>query len=1134
MTKKRYPQTKLTHAKKGDRVLAEEILAEAQRISSSGSWDWDLATGRIRLSVGMARLFGLPPKKTEMDHEAFIKFLHPDDVDQTLRKFQQGDLTLETEVRHRLIRPNDDNRIVHTRVKVYKDGHGAPARLFGLTWDYTGHQHMDQAYHESEQRYRTLVSSTPVVIFVTDKKGVFTLSEGRGLERLGLIPGQVVGQSAFDVYRDTPLIVDSLRKALGGTNQRIEVETRGTTFDIHFSCVLDPYGKVDKVICIFTDITTRVQAEKALQLSEEKYRFLIENMPDVVWQATPDLFYAYISPSDELQRGYKTEEILGRSIFEFMTPGSRSDVMARADARKDLLKRGEKIGDAVYEIEQIRKDGTLIWTEVSSHPVYDAEGRLIKFQGMTRDITERKRMEQDLRASEAKNFALVHAIPDLMFIQDRAGVYIEYHGHDDQLLAAPPEFFLGRITREVLPPEQVEDLQFKFDLAFQTGDIQTHEYLLDVPGGRRYFESRMITYADDRLLSLVRDITERKETEQRLFALEEFQRSLLDATNSTAIVLLDCQGIILVINNLGAQRMGMSQEALVGHSIFKAFPKNNAEELSAANKRQAGFEECCRTGAPVFFEDFGRGRWFENGIHPILDAEGKVVQVAVYSSDITHRKETERKLFALEEVQRILLNATTSTSIVLLDNQGTILAINEFGAKLIGRSRQDLVGLAVFDVIGNIHEARGVADTRQAHFEEVCRTARPAQFQDTRNGSWFENSMYPILDTAGKVVQVAVYSRDVTELKQHEEALRESEQRYRTLAEASHDLIFMIDREDRILYVNSYAANRLRAQPEVLIGQPRARWFEASNSEEMRARLVQVFDTGEPVYSEAEIVFLESSEFQSTWLVPLKGQTGAVEAVLGVSRDISNLKKMERSLHVTNLLLESTVKERTAELLESRDQLRKLTQQIVVAQEEERRRISRELHDEAGQALIGLRFSLDSIYKEMPGDLRKLRRRMAKALTMTDQTFQRIRSVAHDLRPPLLDLMGVNLGIKELCREFADQTGLKLEYSGIELEGLPEEEGISLYRFVQEALTNVAKHARASRVLITLEYKDEMIEVSVKDNGRGTSSRDDTQGFGMVGIKERIDNLGGTLVVSSIMPHGMELKVILPWKGVEK
>jgi signal transduction histidine kinase len=133
----------------------------------------------------------------------------------------------------------------------------------------------------------------------------------------------------------------------------------------------------------------------------------------------------------------------------------------------------------------------------------------------------------------------------------------------------------------------------------------------------------------------------------------------------------------------------------------------------------------------------------------------------------------------------------------------------------------------------------------------------------------------------------------------------------------------------------------------------------------------------------------------------------------------------------------------------------------------------------------------------------------------------------------MLDLMGVNLGIKELCREYAEQTGIEVEYFGVDFENLQDEISISLYRFVQEALTNVAKHARASKVQVTLEYQNEMIKASVQDNGRGVPAEMNHKGLGMVGIKERFDNLGGWMELKPVIPSGSQLLVCLPWKNPE-
>jgi PAS domain S-box-containing protein len=894
-----------------------------------------------------------------------------------------------------LIRPDEKVIPVEMHTKMMTNG-----TYQSIYRDITERNQADEALRISEERYHAMVSNVPVVMFVTDQKGIFTLSEGKGLEKLNLQPGQVVGLSVFDVYRDYPSILNALKSALAGHSQRIVVEVQGSVFDAHFSCMFDQHGKVLNVIGVSIDITEQVQAQEALKQNEALYHLLADHMTDVIWLRDLNLNLTYVSPSEEKIRGYTLAELQQFPFDQLLTPASVQLAMELFTVEIPKVLADPAYSPVVTrEFEFYKRDGTLHSVESKMSIIRDESGNPLSILGQDRDIIERKQMEKMLRESELRNRAMVEAIPDLMFVQNRKGVYLDYHATNHQLLVAPPEYFLGRTTREVVPSAQVDALQFKFELAFQTSEIQSHEYALDLADGTHYFEARMNAYDDDRLLSIVREVTDSKLVQQKLKVLEEFQRVLLDAAELTTILLLDCTGTILIANKLATQHIGKQLSEIMGVSIHNLYSKE-------------------------------------------------------------------------------------------------------------------------------------IADLKMEQINKVCRTAVAVHFEDFRGGKWSENSLYPILDTTGKVARIAVYARDITERKLNEKLLRKSEQRYRALAEASHDFIYVIDSDDRIIYANSYVSMQFGVEPDALVGQLRSRWFGTFDANDMREKLDRVFETGSPVYTETETIFSGSILYLSTWLIPLENQNGVVDSVLGVSRDISELKKLENSLKITNQELEAKVEKRTDELRVSHNDLHKLTHQIVVAQEDERRRISRELHDEAGQSLIGLRFSMDAIYRELPANLGDLRRRMAKALTLIDQAVKRIRALAYNLRPPMLDLMGVNLGIKELCREYSEQTGIEVEYFGIDFENLQDEISISLYRFVQEALTNVAKHARASKVQVTLEYQNEMIKVSVQDNGRGIPADMNNKGLGMVGIKERFDNLGGWMELKPVIPSGSQLLVYLPWKNI--
>jgi signal transduction histidine kinase len=217
--------------------------------------------------------------------------------------------------------------------------------------------------------------------------------------------------------------------------------------------------------------------------------------------------------------------------------------------------------------------------------------------------------------------------------------------------------------------------------------------------------------------------------------------------------------------------------------------------------------------------------------------------------------------------------------------------------------------------------------------------------------------------------------------------------------------------------------------------------------------------------------------------------------------------------------------------------IQNLAKQVVYAQEEERRRLSRELHDEAGQALTALKLSLELLKADSPSDAAVLKRNLGEAIALTESTMQCVRLLAHGLRPPALDTLGLNLALQAYCRDFAHRTQLAIKYRGCEVQNLSDAMTISLYRALQEALTNVAKHARASQVRVSLTHTDKHVRLTVVDDGCGTdldATRSPTQqgGIGLLGMRERLRLLEGRLELRCAPGQGMRLAAILPLGGM--
>ena len=300
-------------------------------------------------------------------------------------------------------------------------------------------------------------------------------------------------------------------------------------------------------------------------------------------------------------------------------------------------------------------------------------------------------------------------------------------------------------------------------------------------------------------------------------------------------------------------------------------------------------------------------------------------------------------------------------------------------------------------------------------------------------------------------------------------------------------------------------------------------------------------------FCEAELLALglqkSDFEWQSHLCVPLLSK-GTVQGVLGIFGQALTTFAEAQVTFFQTVGQQVGVAIQNAQLFEQmlagRERLRQLTQQVVSAQEAERHRVSRELHDEAGQALTVLKFTLQMMLTDLPGEgvnvvnPELLRPHLLEAIALCETTMEGIRLLAHDLRPAALDDLDLNLTLEGFCHDFAEHTNLAITYEGVESLILPEPTEITLYRFLQEALTNVTKHAYAYRVWVTLEYENGVVSLVVQDDGKGfaeqTVKQGSTQakGMGLPGMRERLELLGGWLETHSDPGHGVRLVARIP------
>jgi PAS domain S-box-containing protein len=299
--------------------------------------------------------------------------------------------------------------------------------VLAIVRDITDRKRAEEALRESEERLRTVITNAPVVLFAIDRQGVFTIVEGRGLSGLGLRPGQNVGRSVFDVYRDVPEVIDAARRALAGESFTAAVEVAGLTFEGHYGPLRDQCGRICGGIAVGTDITERKRAEEALRESEERFRRLSEaTLEGIVIHDHGLLLDA--NPQAAAMLGYELPEIIGRDALSFIAPESR-----------DLVRQHIVSGhEGAYEVLGLRKDGTTLPMEVCGKTA-SYEGRQVRV-GVMRDISERKRAEEAAQAArEELESRVEHAVrrgnPYGLTFRELTVLYLMAAGRADKEIA---------------------------------------------------------------------------------------------------------------------------------------------------------------------------------------------------------------------------------------------------------------------------------------------------------------------------------------------------------------------------------------------------------------------------------------------------------------------------------------------------------------------------------------------------------------------------------------------------------------------------------------------------------------------------------------------------------------------------
>jgi PAS domain S-box-containing protein len=702
----------------------------------------------------------------------------------------------------------------------------------------------------------------------------------------------------------------------------------------------------------------------------------------------------------------------------------------------------------------------------------------------------------------------------------RQGIIVDVNEQLTLMLGYERTELIGMPVGKIVAPESRDLVRH----AIESGRTDSYEHMAIRKDGTVFpveVRGRMLgTGAEQVRLTAVRDITARRSDEAHLKTLT--QRFKL-ATTAASIAIWDWD---LATNEvIWDERMfeiyGLPFDPS-GRMTFDRFAARvHPDDLAA---QQEALQQTIRERGHGFREfrivrPDGAQRHIQAADAVITNDNGAPVRMVGMNIDVTERKRAGEALQHNEELFRAIVGDQTEM-IVRWKPDGTRTFVNKAYCRFFGQNFDETVGTSFFPLVAEkdrelIRQKISALTPEHPVATDVHRSLRP-------NGetSWQEWTDRGIFNAEGRLVELQSVGRDISERKNAEQALRESEERFRAVVESSPDCI-VVAVDERVAYVNPAGANIFAISNwKEVIGRSVYDFVPLDLHEEVRARRQSVLERG---------MFAEIKDGR---LLRMDGSSITIEAIavpfvysgqpaiMNLIRDISERKRIEE--------------ERAEALVREQSAREEFTRQLIASQEAERRRISAELHDSLGQNLLLIKNRVQLALTGVAAGT-NAHAQLEGISALATASIGEVRQISHDLHPYQLDHLGLTGALEAMIDNIARSSGVTFERKLDQVdEVFDKDAATNLYRVVQESLNNVLKHSGAWHARVQLERDVREIILRVSDDGQGfDAAQPDTQGLGLRNITERVRMLGGTLVVNSGAERGTCLEVTIPIPGVE-
>ena len=870
----------------------------------------------LRANPAIARMFGYDTVEEFMTVHVSDLYQDPEERKAFVEEALTRGFVKDQELR---LKRQDGTAIwASCTAKIKFDEKGGILWFDGVIEDITERKQAEQALRESEERYRALFEGAAEGILIAD-------AETRGFKYANPAICSMLGYTEEELAQ---LAVDDLRpkEALEAVLAHFEAQMAGRErLAAEIPCLRKDgavfYADVDAtpaavdgapcVVGFFRDVTDRRRAEEEirslnadleqrvaertaeLRASEENYRALAESAQEFIFTVDRDSHIQYANTYMARQVRRTPETVIGKSIKDILP---RSAALTLEHHLQSVYKSDQPV--AVEEEMTLTEPASKpLCLDMRLVPLRDENGGITAVLAIAHDITRRKEAEEAVRESEERYRGVVEDQTEYITRFRSDGTMTFLNRACAHLLDKDPEELIGHNVFSYMPDEDVKRLKAQLASLGPENPAATIEHKVPVPDGsvlwqrwtnRAIFDDagRCVEYQ-----GVGSDVTEQKNAEEALRRSEERLRSIFD------------NALVGIYRTTPDGRILLANPALVSMLGFESF-----EKLAQRNLDEQGYEpeysrrefreRMERDGQVVGLETAwarrdGTSVYVRESATAVRDDAGDILYYEGTVEDVTARKRAEEALRVAARDWQATFDALSS-SVCLLSMDGTIQQCNEAMAEFVGKTPAEVEGCTCWELVHSSTEP-----VENCPFVRAKESGHKETMVFRVGGRWLDVSVDPVLDEDGRMTAAVHVVSDITDRRRAEEAVRESEERYRTLAETAEESIFIIGSDLTVQYVNTFGATQAGCAADELIGKNVAAVFPPDTAARLAENLRTVFESGAAASHENVIRFAGRPDVDiwlDTHLTPLRDERGAVYAVLGISRDVTERKRAGEAL----------------------------------------------------------------------------------------------------------------------------------------------------------------------------------------------------------------------------------------------